>query len=110
MSHEAIADLVRRAHKAGEMIARQQWLKQRRRAAQHNSQPHPEGLLTAHTLDDTTIRRLASTTTDPIVRKICNSALHSQSTKVRRRMRGRIATILNAMATAGSERIINMAS
>lgn len=97
MSPEEVADLVRRARERGEAIAEEQRQHQKLIAAQRNAQP--QGSLTAHMLDDATIRRLAATTADSAVRKACNSALHSASAKVRRRMRGRIATILNARLT-----------
>lgn len=97
MSPEEVADLVRRARTRGKAVAKEQRQHQKLIAAQRNVQP--QGALTAHMLNDATIKRLAATTVDSALRKACNSALYSASAKVRRRMRGRIATILNARLT-----------
>lgn len=67
MSPEEVADLVRRARERGEAIAEEQRQHQKLIAAQRNAQP--QGSLTAHMLDDATIRRLAATTADSAVRK-----------------------------------------
>ena len=83
MTPAQIADLVRRARQLP-LPPPERLIKRPR-----------NGRYTADSLSDKTIREILEAEDDAAVRRICKVALQGSNAETRRRMRGRLATIIN---------------
>ena len=84
MTPEQIEDLIRRARRIPPPLP-----------PARIAQPSRRGKHTADSLDDQMIRSLLETECDAMIKRICRVALQSAYASTRRRMRSRLATIIN---------------
>lgn len=91
MTEAEIDDLLRRVRQNSAIARRQSHIMQRKRV---ESAPI-NGKQTADSLSDTTIRAILDAEDDAAVRRICKVALQGSNAETRRRMCGRLATIIN---------------